>query len=83
MIAAVLYLLLAIYVVIDDKHNPGFLSNMATFLVTAPLSFPLSLIGLQPDFDNLVIVAVLLAGNAALFYYVANWLARVFLVPKP
>ena len=52
---------------------------MASFLVTAPLSFPLSMIGLQPDLGNVGIAGVLVAGNALLIYRVAAWLSRVFM----
>jgi len=77
---ALLYTEFALYVVIDERRNPGgFLTNMASFLVTAPLSFPLSMIGLQPDLGNVGIAGVLVAGNALLIYRVAAWLSRVFM----
>lgn len=78
---ALIYLAIALYIVIDDRRHPGFLVNMGTFLATAPISFPLSLVGLQPDYGNLFIVALLLLANAVLFYRVAKWLAGVFMKP--
>ncbi len=79
---AVLYLIFAVYVVIDDRSHPAFLSNMATFLVTAPISFPLSWAGFEPDLRKLGMVGLLVAGNAALVYRLAWGLARIFMVPS-
>ena len=75
---ALTYLAIAIYIVIDERRHPGFLSNMGTFLITAPVSFPLSMIGQEPDVKNLGIVAFPLAANAALLYRLASWLAALF-----
>ena len=76
---AILYVAFATYVVMDERRHPGFLSNMGTFLITAPISMPLSYIGLEPDVRNLAIVVALILANAALLFWLASGLARIFM----
>ncbi len=76
---AILYVAAATYVVIDERGHPGFLSNMGTFLITAPISMPLSYFGFEPDVRNLAIVVALVLGNAGLLGWLASSLARLFM----
>jgi hypothetical protein len=77
--AAILYAACAAYVVIDERSHPGFLSNMGTFLITAPISMPLSYFGFEPDVRNLAIVVAMVLGNAALLFQVVSGLASLFM----
>ena len=76
---AALYVAGAGYVVIDERRHPGFLSNMGTYLVTAPISLPLEIIGMKPDVGNPVVAGLLVLGNVAQLFYFVSWLARIFI----
>lgn len=78
-LTAVVYLAGAILVVLNDRMHPGFIRNIGTFLITAPVSVPLSALGLEPDLRSLAIVGALVMANAGLFYLAARALARLFL----
>ena len=80
---ALVYLAAAVYVVNDDRKHAGFLSNMGTFLLTAPVSFPLSWLGHEPDVRSLSIVVALVAANMALIYFAVAGLARDVLAGCP
>jgi hypothetical protein len=51
---------------------------MATFLVTAPFSIPLSWLGFEPDLDSLGMVVILVAATALLIYWLAAAVAEFF-----
>ena len=79
LIAAAIYLAIAVYVVADERTAPvGFLPNLKTFLATAPFSIPLSWAGFEPDLRSLGIVIGLVAATTALVYRVAWGLTRLF-----
>ena len=79
---AALYVAGAAYVVIDERRHPGFLSNMGTYLITAPITLPLELAGLKPAVGNPLVAALLVLGNAGLTFLLVSWLAGVFM-PGP
>ena len=79
LIAAAVYLAIAIYAVVDERGSRGgFLPDLKTFLVTAPFSFPLSWAGFEPGMRGLGIVCLLVAAAAVLVYSVACGLTRLF-----
>jgi D-galacturonate reductase len=74
-VAATIYLVVAIYVVFEDRRHPLLLANTATFLLTAPISTPLAWLGVKVDLTNIWIVSLFVLATAALFYRVAWGLA--------
>lgn len=79
LIAAAIYLAIAIYAVVDDRNAPvGFLPNLKIFLATAPFSIPLSWAGFEPDLRSLGIVCLLVTATTALVYRVTWGLTRLF-----
>lgn len=83
-IAAGIYLLLAIALLIQDylsQPTPGAwisLRNIVPFIVTFPISAPLSLAGMEPDLSNKWTVSVLVIACAALIYQAVAFVAGLF-----
>lgn len=82
-IAAALYLVAAIYFLVQDAISPpsgGWISlkSMLPFLVTFPVSAPLAMMGIEPDLSNRFLVAGLVSACAALIYGLVAGVARLF-----
>jgi len=68
---------IALRTALDPAPGFGALKHMFTFLATAPVSVPLSIIGLEPNFNRLsTTVLVILAATAVVYGFVAlaSWL---------
>jgi ABC-type spermidine/putrescine transport system permease subunit I len=63
---------------VERGHQGGFVPNMGTFLMTAPLSMPLSYLGMEPNLRSVWVALGLVAGTALVVYQVAFWLTRMF-----
>jgi hypothetical protein len=57
------------------------LRHMYTFVATAPISFPLSAMGMEPNFDRHWVVALIILGVTAMVYGVVagiGWIVGRF-----
>lgn len=83
-IAAGIYVLIAVGVLVQDALSqpaPGTwisLRNIVPFLVTFPISAPLSWMGLEPDLSNKLTVAILVLACAALIYQIVALVSGLF-----
>ncbi len=78
--AAGIYLAGAIWVVVVDARESatgGWISlkNMGAFLVTLPVSGPLSMMGMEPALGNPVICGLVILLTAGLIYWVCRLVA--------
>jgi hypothetical protein len=78
--AAGIYMVVAIWVVVVDARESatgGWISlkNMGAFLVTLPVSGPLSMMGLEPNLGNPVICGLMVLLTAGLIYGVCRLVA--------
>lgn len=75
--AAGIYVFLAVSLIVWDARESatgGWISlkNMVAFLVTVPVSGPLSMMGLEPNLGNPVICGLMVLLTAALIYGVCK-----------
>ena len=83
-VLALVYIAVAIWVVVSERTSPpggGWISlnGMASFLITFPVSAPLELMGMRPDYQKTVDTGAAILACAVLVYFVGaglGWLAR-------
>ena len=76
---ALIYLVVAGTVLYSERgHQGGFVPNMGTFLATAPLSMPLSFLGMEPNLRSVWVGMALVAGTTTVIYLMAFGLTRMF-----
>jgi len=83
MIAAGIYFVIALAIIVwDETASTGggwiSLKHMGAMLATFPASAPLSMIGLNLNFDSKMTIAALLAASTAIVYRVVSLIAWFF-----
>jgi hypothetical protein len=83
MIVAGIYFVLALAIIVTEAVSPpsgGWISlkHMGAFLATFPVSAPLAMIGIEPDLDNKLTIALLLVSSTGLVYKVVAMIAGLF-----
>ena len=81
-ITAVVYLILATAIVIRESlFNQNAFGNglryMLSFLITAPVSVPLAILGHEPDLSNRWTLAAVIMASTAIVYFVILLLVRL------
>jgi hypothetical protein len=76
---AILYLVAALYVIVDERKHPGFLPTFGTGLVTAPVGLPLEWLGFRPNLRSNGVVAALLVSCSILLYGIGAGVTRLLL----
>jgi len=83
LIVAGIYFALALAVILTEVMSPpsgGWISlkHMGAFLATFPVSAPLAMIGVEPNLDNKLTIAVLLLSSTGVVYKLVALIGGLF-----
>jgi len=90
-VLALVYVAVAIWVVVSERTGSGSggwisLNGMGSFLITFPVSAPLEIMGMRPDYQKTFDIGAAILACAVLVYFIGaglEWLVRQMFAGRP